>query len=365
MRAFINMLAHIAAILGMVAILLITHEVTSDPVWRDFFVKVIAFGVVLYGIFEAIVRLKEYLTRRSRKTAPAPLGPRTELKPASHEVEKKEGVTMGIELALTLAAFATAVASGVLTLAAYVLGVDHITLGTLGDVSLIQWGPYAVAAYIATNFVSIFGYQTSPGLVKLDKFGSWFALIAFLVTLLLVLIGSGVGGGTPWPNVVRVLALPGAKALLGFELLYAIFDVAVVQTVKERKLFTFTAQRSEARWARERGAKYDAASGEVLQKLADELGKDLPPDHKPEIIPSATNVPKTITPAIHERVNIFRDRWPDGSVTYGWAGPHPEREVKRLSRAGVNGFHVGTLIEHKPDEGKKEAKPIDASVEMG
>jgi len=175
---------------------------------------------------------------------------------------------MPIEILITLVAFATAIATAIAVPSVYALGIDHVTIPNYGDFSFIQCGMIVAIVWIVSNVISGLMHQTNPGLVKIDRAGSFIALASLVLTAVFVFVFSGVVPNvTVSPTVARVLAIPGALPLLIGLVAYALFDVLVIQQLKHRNLVTFTSQRREAAWARAHGMVADARTGQILDSV--------------------------------------------------------------------------------------------------
>ncbi len=137
---------------------------------------------------------------------------------------------------IALVAFTSAIISGIAINLVYPGGhteLPPITIGTYTFVvSLITAGFIPAAVYVVSNLLDAFAPQVSPTFNRLGYIGSWFALAAFSLAIVLTL-GAWLAGGS---NVQAVLESPAAYVLIIGLWLFALLDVSVFQRRKNRSL---------------------------------------------------------------------------------------------------------------------------------
>ncbi|RJQ35493.1 hypothetical protein C4556_00120 [Candidatus Parcubacteria bacterium] len=251
---------------------------------------------------------------------------------------------MILEIIITLAAFATALATAVIVPVVYLLGWDHVTLPNGYELSFISLGIPMFVVWVVSNILSGLMHQTNKALYRLDATGSVLALLSVLGTATIFFISYF--SGEVVVDAGRIFNTPNAVALLIGLVLYALFDVGIIQRLKKRKLMAFLDQR-------------DAAA---LQSRVIPPPGGYPADHEPKLHPSRTGLPEEVTEYRVGIVFTFVVQDENGK----WIETTPTPRIAKRVRSEIPAGTVGGLtIDHEEASSPTSPTAKTAAGESG
>lgn len=243
-----------------------------------------------------------------------------------------------ITLIAALAALGTLLATPIL----FLLGFDQITIRGLA-VSLVTIGLIAMVVDVVSNILSGLTKQSNPELNGLDKWMSRFRTLSVVLTAIAV----GVLFYNGDPTVTRVMDTPNAWTLLGLLVFWGLFDVFVIQRLKDKGLVSFEARQAAA-----------PAHGQGAGFAHEVNPADYPEGHAPQVIPSRTGLANYQTPFFVDILPVFRWRVPGNGFVVLNPDDVPSRihdrvieyrrdEVTRLAQQSAQTVAPGVTIDHE------------------
>lgn len=245
---------------------------------------------------------------------------------------------------ITVAAAVAALATSVLAVLLFGLGLDQVPLrGQV--VSLVTIGLYVFAADAILNVLSGVIRQTNRGLNRLDFGMTVFRTVVITLTLGFVLYmtysvkDEFVGG---------VMATPNAWTLLYILFGFTWFDLLVIQGRKNRGLRTSIGS----------GASVHAASATAMRDQVIPPVGGYPEGHEPEMVESDSGLPEAVTEVIFGMVPVIAVQDEDGN----WIRTTPTQRVanrfarrypmlrtlpSRAGREARGGGDEGPVVEHE------------------